>query len=207
MIQTCCNFGMFVVYDLEFTTWPGAQDRGWTGPGEFREVVQIGALRVDPATMAVDEEFDAVVRPVHNPELSGFFVELTGITPDEVERRGTGFAAALNGFAKFCDGDYALSYGNDMVILGENLILQFPADQAPVVPLPPFVNIRPHLNRIFPVTRTVSAGSLAAAIGENPPATEEHVHNALLDCYSILAVLRRLRDDGQPLFTLDAARG
>jgi hypothetical protein len=57
--------------------------------------------------MAVDEEFDAVVRPVHNPELSGFFVELTGITPDEVERRGTGFAAALNGFAKFCDGDYA----------------------------------------------------------------------------------------------------
>jgi inhibitor of KinA sporulation pathway (predicted exonuclease) len=203
MIQTWCNPGMFVVYDLEFTTWPGAQDRGWTGPGEFREVVQIGALRIDPVTLAVDEEFDAVVRPVHNPGLSDFFVGLTGITPDEVERRGTGFAAALNGFATFCDGNYALSYGNDMVILGENLILQFPADQAPAVPLPPFVNIRPHLNRIFPATRTVSAGSLAAAIGDNPPAAEEHVHNALLDCYSILAVLRRLRADGRPLFTLD----
>lgn len=27
---------MIIVSDLEFTTWDGAQDRGWTGPGEFR---------------------------------------------------------------------------------------------------------------------------------------------------------------------------
>jgi inhibitor of KinA sporulation pathway (predicted exonuclease) len=204
MIQTCCNAGMFVVYDLEFTTWPGAQDRGWTGPGEFREVVQIGALRVDPATMTVDEEFDAVVRPARNPRLSDYFVELTGITEDEVRRRGTDFATALNAFLKFCDGNYALSYGNDMVVLGENLILQFPDDQRTAVPMPPFVNVRPYINHVFPATVTRSAGSLAATIGENPPAREEHVHNALLDCYSILEVLRRLRREGRPLFTVES---
>src|SRR6185436_5230646 len=129
MIQTCCNFGMFVVYDLEFTSWPGAQDRGWTGPGEFREIVQIGALRIDPASMDVVGEFDALVRPVRNPELSEFFMDLTGITREELAARGQDFAAALDGFAKFCDGDYAISYGNDMVIIGENVILQFPHDR------------------------------------------------------------------------------
>ena len=194
--------GMIVVYDLEFTTWPGAQDRGWTAPGEFREIVQIGALRVDPASLAVEEEFDALVRPRHNPELSGFFVELTGITPADVRDRGTDFATALNGFLKFCAGDYALSYGNDMVIFGENLILQFPADQTPAMALPPFVNIRPYLNRVFPATRTLSAGSVAAGLGGIVPDREEHLHNALRDCYSLLEALKRLRADGRPLFQI-----
>lgn len=33
----------FVIFDTEYTTWEGAADRDWTGPGEHREVVQIGA--------------------------------------------------------------------------------------------------------------------------------------------------------------------
>jgi DNA polymerase III epsilon subunit-like protein len=181
---------MFVIYDLEYTSWPGAQDRGWTGPGEFREIVQIGALRVDPATMEVVADFDALVTPVSNPELSDFFVELTGITQADVDDRGQDFADALDDFLKFCDGAYALSYGNDMVIIGE----------ATSIPLPPFVNIRPYLNKLLPATTPLSAGRLREALGHTTD--HEPTHNALLDCHAILDVLRHLRREGLPLFSL-----
>ncbi|XVV09176.1 exonuclease domain-containing protein [Actinoplanes sp. CA-131856] len=192
---------MIVIFDLEFTTWPGAQDRGWTGPSEFREIVQIGAVRVDADSLAVDGEFDALVVPARNPRLSEYFQELTGITAQSVAERGVGFADALDDFLKFCDGAYTLSYGNDMVILGENLILQSPPDRAPAQPLPPFVNVRPYLNRALPVTAHLAAGSLAHALGRPGPA--ESTHNALADCYSILEALRHLRAAGKPIFDLD----
>ncbi|GAA2649552.1 3'-5' exonuclease [Paractinoplanes durhamensis] len=191
---------MIVIFDLEYTTWPGAQDRGWSGPDEFREVVQIGAIRVDPATLVVDGEFEALIRPVHNPRLSDFFQELTGITGQAVAERGVGFADALDDFAKFCDDAYAVSYGNDMVILGENLILQVPPGHPPGRPLPPFLNIRPYLNRMLPETTSLASGALAAALGRPGPA--ESTHDALADCHSILEALRHLRDQGRPIFDL-----
>lgn len=39
--------GLMVIADLESTSWEGAQESGWSGPGQFREIVQIGAVRVD----------------------------------------------------------------------------------------------------------------------------------------------------------------
>jgi inhibitor of KinA sporulation pathway (predicted exonuclease) len=193
---------VFVIYDLEYTSWPGAQDRGWTGPGEFREIVQIGALRVDPENLQVVADYDALVTPVRNPVLSDFFVDLTGITQAELDDRGQDFPAALNGFATFCDGGFACSYGNDMVIIGENVILQFPPGQAPAMPLPPFVNIRPHLNRLIPTTTALSAGRLREGLGITLPSPREPLHNAVLDCYAILDALIHLRRRGLPLFEL-----
>ncbi|MEU4242885.1 3'-5' exonuclease [Actinoplanes sp. NPDC026619] len=191
---------MIVIFDLEFTTWVGAQERGWSKPDEFREIVQIGALRVDPGTLAVDGEFEVLVRPVRNPRLSGFFQQLTGITEQAVAERGVSFAEALDGFLKFCDDAYTLSYGNDMVILGENLILQLPPDGEPAGPLPPFLNIRQYLNQALPETTGLPSGGLAAALGRPGPA--ESTHDALDDCRSILEALRHLRTQGRPIFAL-----
>jgi len=70
---------VIIIFDLEFTTWAGAQDRDWSHPGEFREIVQIGALRVDAASLEIVGEFDRLVRPRRNPLLSEFFQELNGI--------------------------------------------------------------------------------------------------------------------------------
>ena len=36
-----------IVYDLEFTAWEGSMSHRWLLPGEFKEVVQIGAVKVD----------------------------------------------------------------------------------------------------------------------------------------------------------------
>jgi hypothetical protein len=46
-----------VVFDTEFTAWRGSMERNWAGPGEFREIVQIGAVRIDAETLAEAESF------------------------------------------------------------------------------------------------------------------------------------------------------
>jgi hypothetical protein len=184
---------VFVLYDLEFTSWEGAPERGWTGVGERREVVQIGALKIDERALEVTGEFDALVRPVHNPVLSEYFKELTGISQDAVDERGIPFLDALDSFLDFCDGDYALSYGNDMVIIGENLVLQVPEGRKPKRGLPPFVNLATYLHRVLPVTNGVPSGRLASVLGSAPPMGQVYVHDAVADCYSILEALRHLR--------------
>lgn len=193
---------MYVIYDLEFTTWEGAAARDWTGEGESREIVQIGALRVNPETLSVKEEFDALVRPLHNMPLSRYFERLTGITNAAVEERGINFLNAYRDFLKFCDGGYALSYGNDMIVLGENMVRQIPPMQSPHVSLPAFVNIRSYINETLPRTSGVAGGQLRTVLGIDEIAPPGQAHNALFDCYSVLDALRYLRAQGYPLFSL-----
>jgi inhibitor of KinA sporulation pathway (predicted exonuclease) len=194
---------MFVIYDLEYTTWEGAQSRDWTGPGEFREIVQMGALRVSNEDLLVEAEFEVLVEPRRNPDVSDFFEQLTGVSNSDIKERGVDYLTALNRFLTFCDGSYALSYGNDMVILGENAVLQIAEGMSPERPLPPFVNIRPYINSVLPQTKHLVAGGLSEGLGVVPPGDDEPKHDALLDCYSILDALRYLRKSGEPLFLVD----
>jgi len=62
----------FIIYDTEYTSWEGAHARGWDGPGEEKELVQIGAIRVQNF-----KEVDALllyVQPRINPDLSDYFI-------------------------------------------------------------------------------------------------------------------------------------
>ena len=36
-----------IIFDTEFTAWEGSLARNWNGPGEYREIIQIGAILVD----------------------------------------------------------------------------------------------------------------------------------------------------------------
>ena len=45
---------IFVIMDLEWTSWEGAKKRQWSGPGEEMEIVQIGALKLrDDETLRI----------------------------------------------------------------------------------------------------------------------------------------------------------
>jgi inhibitor of KinA sporulation pathway (predicted exonuclease) len=191
---------VIVILDLEFTAWEGSQEHGWSRPGEHREVVQIGALLVDSVSLQVTGEFNELVRPRRNPSLSVYFQQLTGISQAAVDERGRPFADALDAFLDFCDGHYVLSYGNDMVILGENLVLQVPEGRIPKRGLPPFVNIRNYVNAALPATAGLSSGRLAFGLGLADRIDREH--DALADCYSILETLRHLRERGLPLIAV-----
>ncbi|MEV0439768.1 3'-5' exonuclease [Streptomyces spectabilis] len=189
----------FVVFDLEFTTWPGALEADWSGPGQLREIVQIGALRLG-ADLSVVEEYEALVRPVVNPRLSAFFTELTGIEQEAVDREGLAPARALSDFLGFCKGQTVLSYGNDMVVIGENTgwarargerIENSWLDAH-------FLNVRPWLNTLAPATTGVNVGRLWQVLGLPRPAAGQE-HSALFDCYSFAAALRHLGASGAAL--------
>jgi hypothetical protein len=55
------------VFDLEYTAWECSMARQWMTPGEYREVVQIGAVKLDADTFAEVDAFDVLVRPRINP--------------------------------------------------------------------------------------------------------------------------------------------
>ncbi|GGR67304.1 hypothetical protein GCM10010252_01270 [Streptomyces aureoverticillatus] len=222
----------FVVFDLEFTTWPDALEQNWSAPGQFREIVQIGALRlradgVDGAdgsaetagaaeaagtAYSVVEEYEALVRPVMNPRLSAYFTELTGIDQESVDRDGLPPAEALGDFLAFCEGQSVLSYGNDMVVLGENLgWARARGEEIKGSFLTAgFLNVRPWLNTVAPATATANVGRLWQVLGLPKPVTgavsgaasgtaRGEEHSALFDCHSFAAALRHLRASGASL--------
>lgn len=179
----------FVLYDLEWTSWDGAAKRHWSGPNEYREVVQIGAIRVDGRTLEELDSLTLFVRPRMNHRLSVYFMELTGISQENVDRDGVLFPEALVAFARFCDSHPAYSWGWDYAVLFENAAL----NGMWVYPMAPvqFADIR----RLFHVHSVPAQDYMSSTIpryfGVEPPA---HAHNALSDARSILMALRALRE-------------
>lgn len=202
----------FVVFDLEFTTWPGAMEQDWSTPGQLREIVQIGAVRVDEEYSVV-EEYETLLRPVVNPRLSPFFTTLTGIDQRSVDRDGLPPARALSDFLAFCRGGAVLSYGNDMLVLGENIGWARARGEKieHSALIPGFLNVRPWLNAVAPATAGVNSGRLWQTLGLPRPAAPGDEHSALFDCHSIATALRHLSGTGvtlpDGLLRVSGARG
>ena len=75
--------------DLEAT----CDDQGAV-PREEMEIIEIGAVLLDPASWQIKEEFNAFVRPVRKPELTPFCVQLTSITQPDVDQ-AAGFVEVI----------------------------------------------------------------------------------------------------------------
>ena len=121
------------MFDLEWTAWEGSLARGWSGPGEHREVVQFGAVRIDlQSGFREVDSFSRLVRPRINAVLSSYFMHLTGINQEAVDASGCDFADALTAFSKFVEGECLIfSNGGDEEVLLENCALyglSFPLD-------------------------------------------------------------------------------
>lgn len=70
----------YLIIDLEAT----CDDQG-SVPRDEMEIIEIGAVLLDPAPWAITDEFDAFVRPVRNPRLTPFCTRLTSITQSDVD--------------------------------------------------------------------------------------------------------------------------
>jgi inhibitor of KinA sporulation pathway (predicted exonuclease) len=175
-----------VVFDLEFTAWEGSVAHRWSRPGEFTELVQIGALLVDARSFAVEREMDLLVKPRLNPVLSDYLVKLTGITNEELAARGVDFADAYRAFLDFADGARIAAFGRDDLIFEANLALYGMRGEKS---LPPYTNIVPWLiaNGIDPKGRNAcDVGPLAGV------AFKGQKHNALADAHSVLGGIAAL---------------
>ena len=195
--MTSCPQIKAVVFDLEFTAWQGSVAHRWSRPGEFTELVQIGALLVDAQSFEVGRELDVLVKPRLNPVLSEYFVALTGIANEELAARGIDFADAYRSFAAFAGGARLFAFGRDDLIFEANLALYGIKD---AVPLPAYTNIVPWLvaNGIDPKGRNAcDVGPLAGV------AFHGQKHNALADAHSVLAGIKALvgRGASNPLLT------
>lgn len=69
----------FIIYDLEATCWRGRP------PGGINEIIEIGALMLDPLGQ-IEDTYSRFVKPTVNPRLSGFCKQLTSITQENVDR-------------------------------------------------------------------------------------------------------------------------
>ena len=93
----------------------------WLAPGEFQEVVQIGAVKLDAQSFALLGEFEILVKPRINAVLSDFLERLTGVTNQALAARGVDFAEAYRQFVSFADGGPIVAFGRDDRVLLQNL--------------------------------------------------------------------------------------
>ena len=53
-----------VIYGSEWTSWDGAYTRAWSGPGEEKELVQIGMVKLaDTTNLEEIDQFEILIQP------------------------------------------------------------------------------------------------------------------------------------------------
>lgn len=187
--------GALAILDSEWTSWEGAWARNWSGPGEFREVVEIGMILVtDDPELRETGCFRVLVKPILNPDLSDYFINLTGIQQSEVNAQGVTLADALRGMTEFLGPQPVriYSHGRDGYYLSENCVrigtpFTFAASR--------FVNVNETIAAFLGRTKVSYASSdLPELLGFTPPGD---AHTAVADCRCIAQALRALRAAGR----------
>ena len=180
-----------VVFDLEFTSWPGSNERNWSLPNEDREIIQIGAVKIETTgDMREVDSFQILVRPLKNPILSDYIVNLTEITQEKVEKEGILFPLALSRFINFI-GEHPidiLSNGGDEEVIEENCQIH----NIPFLSIfKKSTDLRIYFSEVLGISRkNCTSGMLPELFGLN---NHEKQHDALGDARSISQALRYLR--------------
>jgi inhibitor of KinA sporulation pathway (predicted exonuclease) len=173
------------VFDIEFTAWECSMAGHWLKPGEFKEVVQIGAVRLDREFRILDE-FEILVRPRINPTLSDYFANLTGIGNALVAMRGVDFADAYRRFVSFAGETPIAAFGHDEWVLEDNIRLY---GLTGLAPLPRFSDLRAWFAERKVDPRGLHSCDIAARVGAS---FKGRAHNALDDARSIAVGMKVL---------------
>ena len=193
----------FVIFDTEYTSWRGCQERGWHGK-QKREIVQISALRVSNDLRVLDT-FNVLCKPVFNPILSDYFTNLTGITNAQIQRKGVSFQTAYKKFKKFVGKSHCVSHGYggkwddkcDGEIILENMRLyKMPLDTgikyhniaAWLIPEYKKIKLYEYPKNSGKIAKYLHMDNKIKILGIDE-------HNAMYDSYSILIGLRYFRKD------------
>lgn len=177
-----------VIFDTEYTTWEGAMERKWSGPGEYKEIVEIGAVLVETENFSELDTFSTYVEPVKNPKLSELFIDLTGISQKIVDEGGIGFPEALKKFFAW-SGVYDLyCYGHDGEVLEGNaelLAIPFPFESSR------FRNIKELFKQYGVPADSYMSSTIVRAFGKEPL---RRGHSALNDARTIVDGLKLLKE-------------
>jgi inhibitor of KinA sporulation pathway (predicted exonuclease) len=186
------NAGLIAILDLEYTAWEGSAQRCWSEPWEWREIVQIGMVLADAKTFAVQEGFEALVRPERNPVLSNYFVALTGISQERIEREAVSFSQALHAVTPLGHAVECIIFnGFDGQILKENCVFH---DATAPWPDARMFNFRPLLAASLKLRSDEMTSSGLPALAGIQVAGRSH--SALHDCKSIAGAFAVWRNAG-----------
>lgn len=185
----------FIIFDTEYTAWEGSQERNWSDDDEYMELVQIGALKVikTAKTIKIVKKFNIYIKPKKNPDLSEYFINLTGITQNTIDKKAVTFNEAMKQFYSFCrtKNDVKLpmfSYGNDYDIIKYNLKLNSVNKKSRFYKWEKkFYDIRLIFDQYVDTSKYTS-GTIYKAF--NVDTKNSNVHNALWDCRSIFISLK-----------------
>lgn len=178
----------FVVFDTEYTTWEGAHARDWSRPNEYKEIVQIAAAKVDSQTLEISDTFVRFVKPIKNPILSEYFINLTGVTQAQVDTEGISYKQALEEFKAWAEDLPSYCYGTDNFVMAENcglINIPFPFSQTQ------FHDVRKVFqSQGIPAEKYMSS-TIVEAFGVKPT---RRGHDALNDVKTIIDGLKLLRE-------------
>lgn len=175
------------VWDTELVSWEGALDSIWTQPGRPPEIIQIGAIRVETETFRELSIFTQTVKPVINPELSDFIIEMTGMTQSIIDKEGILFPEAFKKFSEWWDGSDLYSFGHfDAYMMATNCRIH----KLSLVPFKfsSFFNIRELFLRYGYRADLYSSGRIMEVFGVKVPPN----HDALRNTKSLIIGLREL---------------
>ena len=181
-----------LIFDTEFTAWSGSVARAWKGPGEHREIVQIGAVIINARDFTELATFSVLVKPVINPVLSSYFEKLTRITNERVQREGMSFAEAARRFMEFAGGRKSYCYGRDDLVIAENARL---LGQEATWSFAKSKNLRHWLTEVGVPLSGIHSGELSAHVGST---SQGIAHDALTDARSLAEAVRYLVPRGAP---------
>jgi inhibitor of KinA sporulation pathway (predicted exonuclease) len=177
----------FILLDTEYTAWEGSQERNWSGPNEHKEIVQIGAILVNNVALTEIDMRKIYVKPTINPILSDYFMQLTGVTQDDIEKSGVSYETALTQFKEWCGETPVYSFGYDGVIMEKNctlLEISFPFSPAQ------FHDMRDFFKHHGIPADDYFSSTITEAFGQKSPYAG---HDALNDVRTILDALRALK--------------
>ncbi len=177
-----------IILDVEVTTWEGTWERRWSEPGEYKEVVQIGAIRVETNTLKEKECLSIFIKPIKNPTLSEYFINLTGITQETVDSAGLSPSEAFKKFSDWTGGLPLFSWGKiDKSALEETAKLNNLANFNTW----PIQDIREVFKKASIAADQYASSTIVNAFGKTPTRL---AHDGLNDARTILDGLRALRE-------------
>jgi inhibitor of KinA sporulation pathway (predicted exonuclease) len=181
-----------IVFDTEFTAWKGSMERLWAGPGEYREIVQIGGISIDVETLAETGSFSVLIKPVMNPVLSDYLMALTRITNARLAAEGTNFVGGVRAYLDFAAGRPMFCYGRDDKVIAANAKLLGVRDAWPRFTAH---DLKDWLLRVGIPLTGIHSGALAEHVGG---VSQGVGHDALTDSRSLAEAIRYLVERGAP---------
>lgn len=179
-----------IILDFEWTAWEGSARRWWTGPEENRELVQMAAIAVETqSNFAEQSVFQAFLKPRLNPTLPEYFIDLTGISQEKIDREGIDFPEALRKFQLWCPPLRIYSWTEtDFEVLVENCKIwgiQLPPDLQRLR----FSDMRSVFWKAAIPAEDFSSGNIILAFNKEPA---RQAHNALNDIRTMIDGLSEL---------------